>query len=219
MPPDIPVDIATWLRELGFESEDSARTARETLEAAGLTRPGKSGMATTKLPRAKRAIADALILYCGDAECEALMPADGRQSVVVAAQACEVCGGSNNRRAIGEMASTCMEFAVTKLLVVGGTPRSEEALRRDLAPHAIELRVVSGTDNEPNLRDALDHCRWADLVAVWAPTPLPHKVSTLYTGPQCDARRVLVHSRGLEAFAHAVTDHLRATPGARVVRR
>lgn len=219
MPPDPPVDIATWLRELGFASEDAAQTARVTLEAAGLTRPGKSGMAASKLPRAKRTIADALILYCGDAECMALLPANGRRPVVGVTQACEVCGGSNNRRAIGEMASACEEFGVTRLLVVGGTPRTEEALRRDLTQHPIELRVVSGTDNEPNLRDALDQCRWADLVVVWAPTPLPHKVSTLYTGPQCNARRVLVHSRGLEAFAHAVTDHLRAAPGARVTRR
>jgi hypothetical protein len=219
MAPDPPVDTATWLRELGFASEDAAQTARATLEAAGLTRPGKTGMATSKLLRAKRAIADALARYCGDAECMALLPAGGRRPVVVPAQSCQVCGGSNNRRAIGEMASACQEFGITRLLVVGGTPRTEEALRRDLAPHPIELRVASGTDNEPSLRDALDHCRWADLVAVWAPTPLPHKVSTLYTGPQCNARRVLVHSRGLEAFAHAVTDHLRAAPGARVIRR
>jgi hypothetical protein len=219
MAPDPTINIAIWLRELGFASEHAARTARARLEAAGLTRPGKSGMAASKLPRAKRAIADGLVVHCGDPACVALLSADGRHPVVVAPHACEVCGGSNNRRAIGEMANACEEFGMTKLLVVGGTPRNEEALRRDLARHPIELRVVPGTDNEPNLRDALDHCRWADLVVVWAPTPLPHKVSTLYTGPQCDARRVLVHSRGLEAFAHAVTDHLRAAPGARVVRR
>jgi hypothetical protein len=44
---------------------------------------------------------------------------------------------------------------------------------------------------------------------IWAPTPLPHKVSDLYRPETCDVRRrVTVHRRGIEALATEVIDHL-----------
>ena len=52
-------------------------------------------------------------------------------------------------------------------------------------------------------------CAWADLLVIWAPTPLPHKVSGLYRSDVCFVpRRVTVHRRGIEALATEVCDHL-----------
>jgi hypothetical protein len=68
---------------------------------------------------------------------------------------------------------------------------------------------VDGTSKLPNGSDALRDCAWADLLVVWAPTPLPHKVSGLYRPEVCGvARRVTVHRRGIEALATEVCDHL-----------
>ena len=80
----------------------------------------------------------------------------------------------------------------------------ERTLGRDL-----QLRFVDGTNNLPNGTDALRDCAWADLLVIWAPTPLPHKVSTLYRAEVCGvAHRVTVHRRGIEALAAEVVEHL-----------
>jgi hypothetical protein len=68
---------------------------------------------------------------------------------------------------------------------------------------------VDGTSNLPNGTDALRDCAWADLLVIWAPTPLPHKVSTLYRAEVCGVgHRVTVHRRGIEALAAEVVEHL-----------
>lgn len=73
---------------------------------------------------------------------------------------------------------------------------------------AFELRFVDGTSNLPNGAGALRDCAWADLLIIWAPTPLPHKVSDLYRAEVCGvAHRVTVHRRGIEALAATVVEH------------
>jgi len=80
----------------------------------------------------------------------------------------------------------------------------DRTLGRDL-----QLRFVDGTSNLPNGTDALRDCAWADLLVIWAPTPLPHKVSTLYRAEVCAVgHRVTVHRRGIEALAAEVVEHL-----------
>lgn len=211
--------ISEFLRDAGFVSAQAATLARGTLEAQGLTRPRKTGITSAKEESARAALESALAAYCGELRCYALLDSGGRRPVIVARRACEVCGGSNNQRAAREMIRACKDAGVERMLVVGGTPRLEEALQGELTGSTIQLRTIIGTENEPNQREAIDDCRWADLVVIWAPTPLPHKVSRHYTSDLCQADRVEVHRRGLEALAHAVSDHLRARPGERVSQR
>jgi hypothetical protein len=213
------LSIADLLRAAGFVSAETATLARSKLEANGLTRSGKTGISSAKEERAHAVLDAAFASYCGEERCHELLDIDGRQPIVVARRSCEVCGGSNNQRAVREMIGACEYADVEKVLVVGGTPRLEEALQSELSGSTILLRVIIGTENEPNQREAIEDCRWADLVVVWAPTPLPHKVSRLYTSELCQTDLVEVHRRGLEALAHAVTDHLRARPGYRVKQR
>jgi hypothetical protein len=77
-----------------------------------------------------------------------------------------------------------------------------------LTQHGLELRFVDGTQPAPSQKEAWVNCDWADLVVIWAPTPLPHKVSDRYARAVCDADRVEVHRRGIEALAGEVTRHL-----------
>lgn len=216
---DEAVGIDAFLAGEGFVSPGAAATARSNLEAAGITRPGKSGFSSLKLDRARATIDARLARVCTRAECRAQLEVGGREVVEVVRFACEVCGGSNNQGAVRDMAAACRAAGMTRVLVVGGTPRLHGALAAFSSADRPELRFVSGTEKEPNQRAALIDCEWADLVVVWAPTPLPHKVSRLYAADVCRADHVDVHRRGIEALARTVADHLRRLPGRRVPSR
>jgi hypothetical protein len=216
---DQAVGIDGFLAAEGFVSAESAATARAALEVAGITRPGKVGFSSLKLERARGTIDARIARVCTRSQCRELLEVDGRQIVEVARFACEVCGGSNNQGAMRDMAGACRAAGVRRVLVVGGTPRLHGALSALTDGDGPDFRFVSGTEKEPNQRDALIDCAWADLVVVWAPTPLPHRVSDLYAADVCAADHVEVHRRGIEALATTVADHLRRLPGRRVGRR
>jgi hypothetical protein len=200
--------IADLLRSEGFHSPRAVTVGRGALEQAGLTRPGKRRIADEKLDRARDAIGRLLVRHCSSPECAASVADDGRQAVEVEKAHCSVCSGSNNRRAMRRMAAACAGAGVRRVLVVGGRPPMYAELGRTLGDD-LQLRFVDGTSNLPNGTDALRDCAWADLLVIWAPTPLPHKVSSLYRAEVCGvAHRVTVHRRGIEALAAEVVEHL-----------
>ena len=200
--------IADLLRGEGFRSTLAVVTARGVLEAAGLTRPGKTRIADEKLDRARAAIGRTLVRHCSSPECAASVADDGRQPVEVERASCSVCSGSNNTRALRRMLAACLSAGVRRVLVVGGRPPTYAAIA-DILGRDLDLRFVDGTSNLPNGADALRDCAWADLLVIWAPTPLPHKVSGLYRADVCRvSHRVTVHRRGIEALAAEVVEHL-----------
>lgn len=199
--------IAELLRGEGFRSTDAVAVARGALERAGLTRPGKMRIADEKLDRARDAIRSTLVRHCSDPACFAAVADDGRQSVEVERAHCSVCSGSNNTRALRRMESVCTAAGIRRVLVIGGRPPMYTEIETVIG-RAFELRFVDGTSNLPNGASALRDCAWADLLIVWAPTPLPHKVSGLYRAEVCEvAHRVTVHRRGIEALAATVVEH------------
>lgn len=201
--------ISELLRGEGFVKPGPMAVARDTLEAAGLTRPGKERMADEKLDRARAALTLNLVRHCSDPACMAAVAGDERRPVETDRAHCSICSGSNNTRALRRMAASCATADVRRVLIVGGRPPMWTEMERTLAPSAIELRFVDGTSNLPTGTDALRDCAWADLLVIWAPTPLPHKVSDLYRQEVCGvARRVVVHRRGIEALAMEVVEHL-----------
>jgi hypothetical protein len=200
--------ITELLRNEGFVAPASQATARGVLEGAGLTRPGKERMADEKLDRARDALGRKLVRHCSDPACIGSLAVDGRQPVETDKAHCSICSGSNNTRALRRMAASCVTAGVRRLLIVGGRPPLWVEMERELRP-ALELRFVDGTSKLPSGADAARDCAWADLLVVWAPTPLPHKVSGLYRQDVCVVqRRVVVHRRGIEALAMEVVDHL-----------
>ena len=201
--------ISELLRGEGFVAPASAATARGVLEAAGLTRPGKERMADEKLDRARDALSRDLVRHCSDPACVAAVSEDGRLAVETDRASCSVCSGSNNTRALRRMTAACATAGVRRVLIVGGRPPMWTEMEHTLRAASLELRFVDGTSKLPSGADALRDCAWADLLVVWAPTPLPHKVSGLYRQEICGvARRVVVHRRGIEALAMEVVDHL-----------
>ncbi|MBI2766476.1 MAG: hypothetical protein HYX53_11280 [Chloroflexi bacterium] len=205
--PKAPLPIDDWLLAEGFESTWARHQARAVLEQAGLTRPGKTAMAAEKEVRARHALARYVLRTCGDPACEALArPAlDGRVLVTGAPERCEICGGSNNRRAALTMATACRDASLRHLLIVGGTATNHAELRSLLAGSSVELRCVDGAERTPTKKDAAHDLEWAGLVVVWASTPLPHKVSVSYTQDRpAGLRMITVARRSISALCDAI---------------
>ncbi len=199
-------DIDEELGRLGFVSAEARRTARAVLEEARLTRPGRRRMAVEKRDRLRDALEQRFLFLCP--ECLQEAPnANGRERVAVAPEQCSECGGSANRREAARLAEALRASGKRRLLVVGGSPGTRQDLKRQLAG-ATELRMIEGSGGVRR-RDADRHIAWADLVVVWGPTELAHRVSNLFTESAL-ARGKLVHvpRRGVAALCRQVRLHL-----------
>lgn len=198
------VDLDQFLLQLGFGS-DTRQVARATLEAAGLTRPGKTRLSVEKTAKAEAALREAFALHCHSPECIAFAKASGRAPLPAdSKQRCVRCGGSENARAARELT----EAGIKRLVVVGGTPATREELER-LLGGAIELRLVDGTRHRPIERAKAD-LEWADRVLLWGATELHHKVSKQYADAAATKHKVVhVPKRGVAQLLAGAVESMR----------
>ncbi len=203
------VEIDAWLSAEGFDLPDGRAAARDSLEAAGLTRAGKARMSAAKEDRARAVLAERLFKHCATPACIAAASRSGRMPVRTAHRiACASCGGSDNRRAEEALVTACEGAGIRRLAIVGGSPSVREELR-DALSGLLDLRLVDGTERRTLAQARLD-LDWADLVLLWGGSELDHRVSTLYTGAPPPLRRKLVHTskRGIAALLEAAVVHL-----------
>jgi hypothetical protein len=204
---DATRSIEEFLRAQGYNTRDAIARARAVLEAAGLTNARKKGIAAYKLPVAEKALAAKLIRVCGE-KCVRLARSrrsEHREPVVVTGATCEICGGSNNRRATIECAMLLKRKKVKRMLVVGGTAPQQHELRSLLEGDGLALDFVDGTAKSHTRSDAIANMRRNDLVVIWGPTPLRHAVSEHYTNRYSretvpNVRILNVPKRGIEAL-------------------
>jgi len=190
------------LRAAGFDTPAAMKRARSALEAAGLTRAGKSGIAPYKRDAAEALLAQSRV--CGK-ECASLADAS-RTPVVTSGATCEVCGGSNNRRAALAALRDLRANSVRRVLVVGGTVHQHRDIEQLLTADGIALQFVDGTRASHSQKDAVANMARADLLVVWGSTPLRHAVSNLYTAePPPHLRTILVSKRGIEALCREIS--------------
>ncbi len=176
--PSTGVGIQRFLEREGFVG-DALHHARTILEAAGLTRPGKRRISETKLDRARDVLRTQLIRVCHRKACRDVDAQ--REPVLVPTTSCELCGGSLNRRA-GDLARQAMLAAgYRRLLVVGGTPTTQAALTESLGSPLLGIRCIDGTQGTRSAYTVEADLDWADVLVIWATTPLPHKISRPYT--------------------------------------
>ena len=188
--------IPELLSSLGFEGE-GAKRALQRLYGEGLTRPGKSRIATTKIEAVKRTLGAAFVRHRHKPACEPVR-GEGRDPVIVAAAHCETCGGSDNRRAVERMLKAMRQVGWRKLLVAGGSPGTRGELER-LCADGIDLRFVTAETN-PNRRTVAPLLDWSDVAAIWASTEISHKATAVLRGPKV----LRVPRRGVAALAEAV---------------
>lgn len=208
------VSIEAALAALGLSGRHAER-ARALLHDARLTNPRKRRIAVDKVERARAVIDAALARLCH--ECARSVRRDGRTLVQVPAAACARCGGSQNARALDELAGRCERAGVRRLVVVGGSPSFRTDFER--VGDRLELRLVDGVARRTKA-DARADIVWADVVVVCGSTQLAHRVSTLYTR-DAEARKRLVTTsrRGVTQIADEIMRHLdgRAAGGRRRV--
>ena len=188
--------ISEILSSLGFEGEGAER-ALQRLYREGLTRPGKTRIATAKIEAVQRTLGAAFVRHCHKPACE---PGRGesRDPVIVAAPHCETCGGSDNRRAVERMLKAMRRVGWRKLLVAGGSPGTRGELER-LCADGIDLRFLTAETN-PNRRTVAPLLDWSDVAAIWASTEIPHRATAVLRGPKV----LRVPRRGVAALAEAV---------------
>ena len=189
--------LTKLLKEAGFDTDEAQARAIGVLVDHKLTRPGKENIAAEKRPAVLELLASTLYRTCGHPDCR---PEGGREPVRVQLAACEACGGSANRRAAWATAALLRDRGVRRVLVVGGTPTLHGELGALFAGQGLTFTFVDGADGTYTAKDAANHLRWAQVAVVWGSTPLPHKVSKLYTDdPPANVRVIQVSRRGIEA--------------------
>ncbi len=177
--------ISVFLNSLGISGAEQQAAARAVLEDERFTRDGKTNMAVHKEPAAEESLRRRLALHCATTTCrdtlelEQVDAESPRQLLLVERDACEVCGGSADRRALNEMASAMREGGLSRIVVVGGTDQKAARIQ-EISPDSIEWRFVDGLRNI-NERKASSDLQWGHVVVIWATTPLPHRVSNLYS--------------------------------------
>jgi hypothetical protein len=206
--PPPAVNIDDFLRSEGFDSDEALHEGRVALERHKLTRSGKQAFVAEKLPRARAVLAKSLMRTC--AGCRRLVVQQpGRLFVQVAPAHCELCSGSNNRRAVERCLQAMRKRRIARVVIVGGTPAQHHDVRELFSASKMELRFIDGTRASHSQKDAEHNKRWADLIVVWGPTPLRHAVSELYTEQRYAGLKVVqVPRRGIEALCDEVVKAL-----------
>lgn len=189
--------IDDLLAGLGYRGEAARSAARAALEAAGLTTARKQRIAALKLAAVEAELTRRFLLVCSRSACREPGPS-GR--VFLDAQRptdCMVCAGSANGSAIDRTIQSVTALGIRRVVVIGGSPGTREALRARVGDR-LELRLVSGTERRTR-REARADLAWADAVVVWGATELDHAVSKHYTDG--GARRIATcPRRGIEAL-------------------
>lgn len=198
------IEIESLLGSLGFTQPYRAR-ARAALEAAGLTRPGKTRISGDKREKVAAALGEVFALHCQAQECITFAHRSGKVILLAEQkQHCSRCGGSENARAATEL----IESGLRRLVVVGGTPATREELER-LLGSAIELRLVDGTHHRPPERARAD-LDWAERVLLWGATELHHKVSKQYADVSATKHKIVhIPRRGISQLLHAAVESMR----------
>ena len=215
MPGDETIAIQQLLGDAGY-SGPAATRARQLLEEAKLTRSGKRGIAAYKRDQAVSLLARRLARACC-AECAGLLD-EGREPVLTTtANACELCGGSNNRRAARAAVRAMERAGINRVLVVGGAPGIRTELAALWQESEVALEFVDGTSTSHSQRDAIARMNRVQLVVIWGSTELRHAVSELYTrNPPPGLRMITVGRRSIEALCREVE---RSMSGGRAAKR
>ena len=199
--------IVHMFTEFGITAAESQQKARTALVEAGVIsgRPNRANIAVDKAERARACLTAAFLWHCGHGDCRsrALDAGAGRPPLLVEQPSCAVCGGSSDLSALARMAAAMAKAGLFRILVVGGTANKERTMRQETR---VEWRFIDGTA-APHERSLRSQRQWADIIVVWASTPLKHRVSRHFEG-RGDDRVIIVDRRGIAALAEAVIAHL-----------
>lgn len=202
------ISFRRFLQAEGIGEDDQA----EVLQALATAFSKEAGRLLRVSAEPFRAFLKAhLRRVCAHPECREEIRRQGPRLMIsaVSAKSCEVCRGSDNQRAFARLLSVCERLGLRNLLIVGGSEDSHTEVRGFFHP-PFQLRLVNGDDRRFKAQATQD-IEWADLIIIWGPTQLPHKISELYTDQRALAhgRLKIVNHRGVALMAQEMIDFLR----------
>ncbi|MDE0023588.1 MAG: hypothetical protein OXP69_04160 [Spirochaetaceae bacterium] len=198
---DVP--IVQMFTGFGITAAESQQKAWTALVKAGVIsgRPNRTNIAMGKAERARACLAANFLWHCNHGDCRAHVLRDDapREPLLVDQASCAICGGSSDRKALARMASAMAKAGLSRILVVGGTTAKEQQMRQETG---VEWRFIYGKAAPPD-RLMRSYRRWAEIIVIWASTPLKHRVSAHFVG-KGHRRVITVSKRGIVALADAV---------------
>jgi len=203
-------EIDGFLCRNGFDTAEARSEARDRLEAAKLTRPGKSRIHRSKVDTVNQLLLDSVYRVCNDGECLEMAKelAQGRTVVHVSSQCCQVCRGSDNCRDVTRL-NLCLEKRGKRnVIIVGGTPTEHREIGNLSAGGPVKYRFIDATAGNYDKKRVKAQSRQADMVIVWGSTPLPHKVSNIYKDVVPSGRRLSVARRGISQMCREIIQAL-----------
>ncbi len=202
MAKDLPID--KLLRECGYQSDAALVAGRSALEAAGVTRAGKSRIAEWKRGDAEAALKARVTLLCE--ACRTAGLGNDHPDAIAAGvgDRCVICQGSATRRGALILISACREAGVRRIIFVGGSPDIHRELPLLLGDD-LDVRIVDGTVARPG-RDVQREIDGSDIVVLLGSTELNHTVSAVWAGPKL----VATNSRGISAFLLEAAEKIRS---------
>ncbi|MCX4240646.1 hypothetical protein [Paraliomyxa miuraensis] len=141
-----------------------------------------------------------LALVCERPECQP--EAEKAVVVRVAAERCEVCGGSDIKVAFDLLLRASRLAGVTRLVIVGGSPAYHTQLRELSRGTDLKLDLVSGR-SKPGKRRARND---VERVVIWGSTILDHGTSAAYE--HLGDRLIRVPHRGISRMLREVAQAL-----------
>ncbi|MFT5683776.1 MAG: hypothetical protein ACI8RZ_004708 [Myxococcota bacterium] len=144
---------------------------------------------------------DRVALLC-ESHTELLPP--GRAGLTVPAKRCEVCGGSEIKRSVRDFIDGLLVNGMTRVSIVGGSPRGHRMLRQLVQHRGLKLQLVPYLSRRTpgQIRSDLDN---SDVVLLWQGTGIPQ--SEQYSGGP--ARVISVEHRSIARFLGEAAEQLR----------
>ena len=202
-----PIPMSEMFKGFGILTAQAQRDARDALVREGVIsgRPNRKGIAANKLPRALEALDRSFIMRCSRGDCKeranARSKSKGASILQVSQEHCAFCGGSADRNALQRLAAALSGAGMSRVAVVGGTDQKERQIR-SACPPGIEWRFVEGQTARPD-RLYESTRAWADVIVIWANTPLSHKVSRHFEDSG-DERVLYVRGTGIASMCEDV---------------
>ena len=195
------------LRRMGIREAAEQRKAVVALQESGVisARPNRSAIAKFKETAVKEALQTHFFWHCRRGDCTTDSIESGKPLLLVDGESCGASSHSPRQALLSELGDALQERGIGKILLVGGTQEYWQEISSS-SPKALNWRFVDGKKAKDE-RFYRPHKDWADLIVIWASTPLNHKVSKKF--PSAGDRRVVTAAgRGIEAMARDVLDML-----------
>lgn len=202
-PVSLPPTLSEVLTKRGLKGRDEVRFLFRAVEEARQLHGLVSWLEPTDVEAVERFLDDRVALL-GD--CEACPKTPGRAIVRVPKERCEICEGSDIKRAVRRFEDACLIFGLRRVVVVGGSPKYHRQLSELVQHHRLQLDLVPG-DVRRTQRQADHDLANADVILLWGATLLDHATSDLYKAPG-RARVVRIPHRGIGRMLQLAVDAL-----------